>query len=716
MKRMCVYLLALLLLTMCLPGAMAEGGVFYFADPGEALGDMKLMFFGTTGMMTGETPAKEFALVDAPDGLIGIEADIDSFVASGSGVWLGGSQSKAAYYSSNIGLALYTDNGPIHAMKVTLTGAPDAPLEAIRLNAGTSGQYSEISLAHRDSIVEGAAYVMPAGEKFMLVLNPAEDYYKKHGDWMLCEVPVDMTGVAEGESIEITAALAGTTGEAVMTIEKGPLLFENTRVLAEDVKPVEPFVVYLAQGTIPLEAMRITTGSSSGGDRGYTSRLLEASELAWLDAPEGLLALRVMPDRMLEPVGYEFDYYTLYVRAADQWINEGKAGYEQQTALRAQTYVGPLVHYRLTLADVEAGKISTVSVRSLNDESGYEHGMLYLFNEDAKGYVSYENGTVLNIVGGEHLKLELGTSLPDSELRSFTYAFDVDMTGVPDGGNVMVEETKTFDAAKKPEQIPFVLEVERVGVLLEAPQIVIPSRKDAPASAPVVVEKALTFGDTMPLVSGEKIDSYVVSWETELEAKKTMVGIQQRVRAGESSGYTLHDILGWITVGMMENGDGEFVATSSPSPMDGLALKGDVRSVDISKYLKMPAPQGGTIIGYTVYVMPITSGIPEVFELRIDVTQPSAEEQAADTSVPETADDEGQNASEGTAGDSLGRIVVTESANARRGGGTDFDVVGKVRAGEAYEVLEIADNGWYGFLLDGQTAFVSPKMVKFEAE
>ena len=65
--------------------------------------------------------------------------------------------------------------------------------------------------------------------------------------------------------------------------------------------------------------------------------------------------------------------------------------------------------------------------------------------------------------------------------------------------------------------------------------------------------------------------------------------------------------------------------------------------------------------------------------------------------------------------ESVGQIRIINNSNVRSGPSADYAQVGKVRVGEVYEVVEQDATGWYAFVMtDGQTGYVSPKMVEFD--
>ena len=81
----------------------------------------------------------------------------------------------------------------------------------------------------------------------------------------------------------------------------------------------------------------------------------------------------------------------------------------------------------------------------------------------------------------------------------------------------------------------------------------------------------------------------------------------------------------------------------------------------------------------------------------------------SETTTPESAKDTDTQDYIGFA-----KVTASGSANVRKAGNGESEVVGAVIEGSSYKVLSIDENGWYELLLsDGATGFISPKLVKF---
>lgn len=252
-------------------------------------------------------------------------------------------------------------------------------------------------------------------------------------------------------------------------------------------------------------------------------------------------------------------------------------------------------------------------------------------------------------------------------------------------------------------------------------------------------EDRVTFGAlSLPyggvVESGTEYASYIIRWEPPANPSAYTLGLSL-----VSSTFMQMLSGGWVGAGYVSSPFSGVTEVQNAYFDSKIRIGKNDTEFDIAEYVNLEQVQkavGGNLqlimmiipedeaFFQTVVNLPIVAqgnpdGIKPGWLETAESAEIAEEPYVEDTIVDETDEDEVQPTEapqDADAAETLGTITVTSGANIRSGGSTDFPVLGKVSSGETYEVVDIADSGWYGFLwTDGQMAYVSPKMVTFQS-
>lgn len=462
MKKWCVFGLALFLgLSAFLVSGMAETSVLYFTLPDGVTSDETGLLFRDNFMI--ESELKDYELVDSPVGMIGLALDGENFVENYGDAFITIENASHTSRLSSVAEALLTINGPVYAYTITIEEAPEDIISRLSLvHPNTNITFSYVNTSNFSS--PGTSFVMASGEVFRFIIS---------GPSRIWDEILDTTGLAEGESAKIETIASESGEKIVVSVTKTEKLYENEWTKPSNKEAIEPFFSYLMDMGAPLEAYSFFSREFPMDSDGYAERTFSKGEIEWLEAPEGLLAVRLSPNRELEPVGVTFRYLYVNMNTSPMWVSENEAIWTQKFLAMPQEENVQSIHYRLTIKNIAESEnsISSFTVSTIIPENG---GSRHITTSEFQApwiegkYASVENGSVFEFAAGENLSFRFNARDPKTSILP-NDSFQVSTEELADGDSLTLEKKLAFSFSDGTYEVNIVAELERIGLLSKEP-------------------------------------------------------------------------------------------------------------------------------------------------------------------------------------------------------------------------------------------------------
>lgn len=233
----------LCLLSMLLVASGAASEVLYFPDPGHPLVGSSVQIF-YRGNLQDSIDFEKFTFVDAPEGLVALDVgSVDKETFHRARLY----RNRPAFgYASASLYALQPDAETLYPVRIQTKGIAPGLLDALYISDASSQEpIASIDYGDRSnngSFTDEISHVLLCPRKFTIRL-----YAQREHDIVVpegqtpdfCDVEVDLSKIADGETVEIAADAKPWSGDSlVLLLTKGGTLSDV--MAATDAAPDEP--------------------------------------------------------------------------------------------------------------------------------------------------------------------------------------------------------------------------------------------------------------------------------------------------------------------------------------------------------------------------------------------------------------------------------------------------------------------------------------------